>query len=46
MPTIPTFEERAGDIVRVAAEIARAQKAESEAVVLENASASLIWLFR
>ena len=43
MPTLPTFEERANDIVRVAAEIARAQKADSDAAVLENASASLIY---
>ena len=43
MSTLPTFEERAGDIVRVAAEIARAQRVEQEAAVLEKASASLIY---
>jgi len=43
MSTLPTFEEKAGDIVRVAAEIARAQRVEQEAAVLEKASASLIY---
>jgi hypothetical protein len=39
---MPTFEEKAGEIVRVAAEIARAQNFEPLATVLEKSSASLI----
>jgi hypothetical protein len=42
MPTPPTFEEKATDIVAVAAQIARAQNAEPVATVLEKSAASMI----
>jgi TIR domain-containing protein len=40
---MPTFEENAKDIVWAAGQIARAQNAEPDATILENASASLIY---
>src|SRR5258705_13726699 len=39
---MPSFEEKAKDIVWAAAQIARAQKQEPDATVLEKSSASLI----